>query len=126
MIEPFVYTPKEMDTLYGEVEHAAQNHTHIDMFKLSRIVRPGDFYLVGDGANGLHFTFAGLKWVYEGEIYICLIQPQVTRDVLPKWYPVITVNDRDHSSWGRMHMIRKEYRYCKIIDPGWAREDITE
>lgn len=113
MIDIYSYTTEEIDLLYSVVEEAVKTREPIEMYKIDHIVHRGDFCLTGSGANGLHFTFNGLKWVDDdGDIFTCLIQPQVIYGCTePMWYPVITINDRDRGSWGRLHMIKKENRY---------------
>lgn len=122
MIDIQNYTPSQVDLLYSIVEEAVLTREEIDFFKIIEFLKPEDFYLFGRGTNGLLFQFNGLKWVDDdGEIYNCLIQPQVRlKSLFPKWYPVITYNDRDRSSSGILSMIKKENRYNKIIEPGWA------
>ncbi|MCR5613231.1 hypothetical protein [Treponema sp.] len=108
------YTSEEIDLLYSVVEDAVKNKKPVDLFSLHAIIKPGDFYLRGNAANGYVFQFNGLKWIEDGEIYNCLIQPQIRfNDVLPIWVPVITYNDRNYSSSGRLSMIKKENRYIK-------------
>ncbi len=123
MIRPFEYTPKEVDFIYSEIENAVNSHSAINMEKISTFIKPGDFYLFGSGANGLLFSFNGLKWVEDGRIYNCLIQPQIRHgNILPEWYPVITTDDRELSSSGILHMIKKENRYIpeRITKSGWV------
>lgn len=119
MIEMATYTPEQMDILYTAVEEAVANHTAIDMTKIARIIKPGDFYLFKNATNGLAFTLSGLKWVQDGEAYIVLIQVEKTNDFFPQWYPTITVNDRTHSSSGNRDFIKKENRYIST-SPGWV------
>lgn len=46
------------------------------------------------------------------DIYNCLIQPKITKNrTNPEWFPVITLNDRNYLSSGRLSMIKKENRY---------------
>ena len=112
MIEAFTYSAKEIDLIYSAVEEAVAEKKQIDMLKICDYVKPGDFYLNGLATNGFVFTFMGLKWIQDGEIYTCLIQPHIQYgDILVGWYPVITVNDRTHTSSGRLNMIKKENRY---------------
>ena len=123
MIAMFEYTAEEIDFLYSAVEEAVANHTHIsnsDMNKISKFIHAGDFYLDSVAANGLLFTFNGLKWVdTDGTIYVCMIQPHQNKDIpWPVWEPVITVDDRTHSSSGQLQMIRKENRYIGT-GTGW-------
>ena len=123
MISPFEYTPEEVAYLYSEIEFAANNHESINMNKISNFIKTGDFYLCGSGANGLLFTFNGLKWIENGKIYHCLIQPQIRHgNIMPKWYPVITVDDRTGSSSGNLHMIKRENRYIpeNMTSCGWV------
>ena len=120
MIAMFEYTTEEVDLLYSVVEDAVKNKKPIDMFKISSILKTGDFYLYGSGANGLLFTFNGLKWVENNRIYSCLIQPKIrSKNYFPVWVPVISVDDRDHSSSGILSMIKKENRYIKA-DITWC------
>ena len=122
MIAIFEYSAEEVDLLYSVVEDAVKNKKPIDMFKIEFIVRQGDFYLFGAGANGLLFSFNGLKWVDDNRIYRCLIQPQVWgREVLPVWIPVISVDDRTFCSSGDLSMITKENRYLNT-DRQWANK----
>lgn len=112
MIEMFTYSAKEIDLIYSAIEEAVAERRQIDMRKICDYVKPGDFYLTGEAANGFVFTFMGLKWIQDGEIYTCLIQPQFRYgDPFERWYPVITVDDRTHSSSGCLDMIKKENRY---------------
>lgn len=123
MIDAQDYSTEEVDVLYSVVEDAVKNKKPIDLFKVHRILRTGDFFLYGSAAGGFVFQFNGLKWVENGEIYNCLIQPQFTHDnCLPTWIPIITYNDRDHSSSGRLSMIKKENRYNQMIESGWVKK----
>lgn len=127
MICPFEYTPEEVDLLYSEMENAAQNHESVNMDKISGFIKPGDFYLYGSGANGLHFAFNGLKWIKDGTIYHCLIQPKIRHgNILPEWYPVITVDDREFFSSGNLDMIKKENRYIPehMTSSGWVQRTL--
>ncbi len=110
------YSKEEIDTLYSVVEDAVAERKPVDMFKISRFIKTGDFYLISDGANGLLFSFDGLKWVKDNRIYCCLIQPQIYGgDIMPTWYPVITYDDRSRSSSGDLSMIKKENRYMTVF-----------
>ena len=112
MITMFEYTPEEVDLLYSVVEEAVRDRKSINMYKIDYIIRRGDFYLFGSGANGLLFTFEGLKWVEDNRIYICLIQPRIYANKFePSWIPVITVDERSFQSSGNLTMIKKENRY---------------
>ena len=71
------YTTDEIDLLYSVVEDAVKNNKPVDLFKIDGIIKAGDFFLYGNAANGLVFQFNGLKWIENGEIYNCLIQPQI-------------------------------------------------
>ena len=112
MIHQQNYTKEEIDLLYSVVEDVVKNNKPVDLFKIDGIIKAGDFFLYGNAANGLVFQFNGLKWIENGEIYNCLIQPQIRfKDSLPAWIPVITYNDKNHLSSGRLSMIKKENRY---------------
>ena len=112
MIAMFEYTAEEVDLFYSVVEEAVKNRKPVEMYKIDTIIRESDFFLFGRGVNGLLFTFNGLKWVEDGRIYRCLIQPQIRgNDLLPVWIPVISVDDRTFSSSGDLSMIKKENRY---------------
>lgn len=120
MIQMFEYTKEEVDKLYSAVENSVQNHNPIDMQLISKIIHAGDLYLFGMSSGGPVFCFNGLKWVRDGRIYCCQIQPQNRGDVLPEWIPVITFDDRTWTSSGDLSMICKENRYLST-DPGWDR-----
>ena len=129
MIRMFEYTRDEVDFLYSEVERAcAKKGEHINIHVISQFIKAGDFFLRGYAANGPTFEFDGLKWVdKDGEIYRVLFQPfQYKGDYFTEFYPVITVNDRTGSSWGRLHMIKKENRYLKTTDNDWCMYDLHE
>lgn len=112
MIAMFEYTAEEVDLFYSVVEEAVKNRKPMEMYKIDTIIRESDFFLFGRGVNGLLFTFNGLKWVEDGRIYRCLIQPQIREnELLPVWIPVISVDDRTFSSSGDLSMIKKENRY---------------
>ncbi len=49
------YTSEEIDLLYSVVEDAVKNKKPVDLFKIDRIIKPGDFFLHGSAANGLTF-----------------------------------------------------------------------
>ncbi len=129
MIAMHEYTPKEIDYIYSAVEEAATSGKPIDEVKMnliSQYVHPGDFYLKGTAANGLVFTFDGLRWIENGRIYSCLLQPLVYHEhILPVWKPVITFDDRDHTSSGRLSMLKKENRYINT-DQKWAMRRLDE
>ena len=112
MITMFEYTPEEVDLLYSVVEEAVRDRKSINMYRIEHIIRRGDFYLFGSGANGIVFTFEGLKWIEDNRIYICLIQPRIYANKFePSWIPVITVDERSFQSSGNLTMIKKENRY---------------
>ncbi len=124
MIEMFTYSAKEIDLIYSAIEEAVAERRQIDMWKICDYVKPEDFYLTGEAPNGLLFTFMGLKWIKDGEIYTCSIQPQIHYGgPLVRWYPVITVNDRTHSSSGCLDMIKKENRYIDT-SVGWVMKEL--
>ena len=109
------YTTKEIDAIYSAVEDAVNKREPVDVFTISEIIKPGDFYLRGAAANGLVFMISGLKWVEDGRIYTCLLQPRVNYGaVWPEWYPVITIDDREGCSSGDLSMIKRENRYLLI------------
>ncbi len=122
MVTMFEYSAEAVDALYSAIETAAQNDDYVDMNIIEKYIHPGDFYLYGKCANGLGFTVNGLRWVEDGEIYHVILQPKIVFGAIaPRWEVTITVNDRDFSSSGRKHMIRKENRYtaanCNWIMP---------
>lgn len=124
MIEMHYYSAKEIDTLYSAIEKAVAEKKAIDMLEISEFIRPGDFYLVGYAANGPIFSFMGLKWIQDGEIYLLRIQPHsIAGDPIVQWFPVITVNERTHSSSGCLDMIKKENRYIDT-SIGWAMREL--
>lgn len=124
MIEMHYYTPREIDTIYSAIEEAVAEKKAIDMLEISEFIRPGDFYLVGYATNGPIFSFMGLKWIQDGEIFLVRIQPHaVAGDPIVQWHPVITVNERTHSSWGRLDMIKKKNRYIDT-STGWAMREL--
>ncbi|MBQ0003378.1 MAG: hypothetical protein KBT21_07550 [Treponema sp.] len=106
------YTTEEIDLLYSIIEESVKSKKPICLMKIQGIIKTGDFYLYGSAAGGFVFQFNGLKWIEDGKIYNCLIQPQIRyKDCLPIWVPVITYNDRNHMSSGCLSMIKKENRY---------------
>ncbi|MBE5847855.1 MAG: hypothetical protein E7300_09295 [Lachnospiraceae bacterium] len=124
MIEMHYYTPREIDTIYTAIEEAVAAKKKIDMLTISEFIKPGDFYLVGHAANGPIFSFMGLKWIQDGDIFLVRIQPHVIAgDPIVQWYPVIVVNERTHSSCGCLDMIRKENRYIDT-SKGWAMREL--
>ncbi len=128
MIEMGDYSREEIDFIYTAVEEAVKTHGSVNINKISEFIRNGDFYLCGQGSNGTFFTFNGLKLVEkhgdEDRIYTCLIQPTYKYGAYqPDWKPVITIDDRFHSSSGDLHMIKKENRYMDLHAAWITREE---
>lgn len=118
MIAMFEYSAEAIDALYTAIENAVQSNSHVNMDVITKYIHQGDFYLRGNATNGLCFTINGLKWVdKDGEIYHCLLQPQIIHGrIWPEWEVIITVNDRTYTSSGRTHMIQKENRYISSLN----------
>ena len=112
MINTENYTKEQIEQLYDAVELAVKNHEGIDLCRIAKIIKPGDFYLATKGPTGIFFTFDGLIWKDEnGELFDLLIRAQCEyKNIEPVWMPEITRNLKDKSSWGRLHMISKVSR----------------
>lgn len=110
------YTSEEIDKIYSLVENSIKNKTPINLSHILNILKPGDFYLEGSSSTGLTFQFNGLKWIKNGKIYICLIQPQSHKiAVSPSWIPIISVEEKCYLSSGDLSMIKKENRYIQTL-----------
>lgn len=109
MVDLKHYSENEIVEIYSIIEEAVAQKKPINMAELDRVLKQGDFHMVY-GSAGTLFTISGLRWIEEGEIYSCLIQPfSVYGDLYPTWKPVISVKDRDCSSSG---MYQKVFLFC--------------
>lgn len=117
MINFYFYSSEQLDKIYSCVEEAVATRKPIKFWEIERFLLPGDFYWIGNAsANGYVFEFNGLRWIEDGEIYSCRIQPQILpNSIIPEWVPIISRNERTGSSSGVLSMIKKENRYDKTI-----------
>lgn len=113
MISQIEYTDAEIDQIYTAIEDSVVNKTFIDMDRILDVIHPGDFYLEGRAVGGLTFEIPGLYWEKDGQIYSCLIQPQIAGGIFPKWKVVITRDVDSFSSSGIKDFLHKENRVIK-------------
>ncbi len=129
MIAMFEYTPEQVEYIYEAVEESAASGKPIPisvMNRISEFIHPGDFYLHSVAANGLLFSFNGLRWIEDNIIYRCYLQAHIYGGhPFPMWHPVITLDERTYSSSGRLSMLTKENRYL-ITKPGWQMNTLMD
>lgn len=113
MISRMTYTDKEIDTIYSAIEESISNSSYVDMDKILSVIKQGDFYLEGKAVGGFTFEIPGLYWQKDGVTYACLIQPQITGGIYPKWKVEFTRDIDTFSSSGQKDMLKKKYRLIK-------------